>query len=74
MDDSELPLLFISMEFIRQLIPVARVGGGDTVGSVAISQSVLRAFVELSAPVRRRLAFYDNVCLSLLNGLSSASH
>ncbi len=40
-DDSELPLLFISMEFIRQLIPVARVGGGDTAGSVAISPSVL---------------------------------
>lgn len=39
--DSELPLLFISFEFIRQLIPVARVGGGYSAGSVAISRSVL---------------------------------
>ena len=40
-DDSELPLLFISTEFIRQLIPVARVGGGYRVRSAAISWSVL---------------------------------
>lgn len=39
--DSELPLLFISFEFIRQLIPVARVGGGYSAGSVAISRPVL---------------------------------
>lgn len=41
--DSELPLLFISIKFIMQLIPVTWVGGGYTVGSVAISQSILCA-------------------------------
>lgn len=39
-DDSELPLLFISIKFIRLLITVAHVGGGDTVRSAAISQWV----------------------------------
>lgn len=64
-DDSELPPLLISGEFIRRLIPVARVGGGHKVGSVAISQSVLLSFVQLRTPFRTTLALYDRVYLSL---------
>lgn len=68
-----LPLLFISIKFIRQLIPVAHVEGGVTEGSPGISQSVLRASSCSEPHSRERLAFYNKVHPSLVQQVIKCS-
>lgn len=83
----ELPLLFISIQFSRQLIPVARIKVEVSSHQPIRPLSFVRYLCPLpSTPLpptspappapafRRGLALYDSVYLSLPDGLSSACH